>query len=220
MRKLKTFVLKDIFNYDNEFNTYLMSLIAAHNDLLISNNYRIKQKPYSHDQDYFYFYKMSVGHLREAIKLIESFWEKYKDKLYSTEGFSEKFYELDKLVGGFNNKKDSYWSKVLKRARDGVVSHYCGKENFSMYSEILKEIPDSEEFEFIYGDTNGDRKYAFIEMIQYSSIITLSEKYFELTEEITDEKLETIEMHFSKLMAKTMYFLKSVIDFFFIQKIH
>lgn len=218
MKKTVDFVLKDKFKYDEEFDLYLLTLIQALDDLVISNKYRINQIPSSHDQDYLYFYKLSCGHLREAIKLIDSFWTKYKTQLSKTEGIMEKFNELDNLVGGFK-EKNSYWYNVLKVARDNVIFHYDGEENRNMYKDRLKETSNTERFEYSYGETNGDIKYDFIEMLQYSSIITLSEKYHDLTQIPFEEKLHEIEIHFSKTMASAMYFLKYIIDFYFTQKI-
>jgi len=185
---------------NNEYHLKILSLITALNDLTIINNLQLFHKDIISSK--YYFLKMNIGHLTEALKLL---YVCFKDddnrkELEKIAGLKELYREILDVNGG--DKKDSFSYKVLRESRDSLFHYPREKKNFLIIKELLLEMVEKDlPLTFSLGDKKKENYYEFAEVLQLSSFATFGERYgldieelFKITGLLTAKVIQLLDL--------------------------
>lgn len=200
------FKVTEVFDKNSEHDMWIISFFTALQDL--STAYRLL---FNSNDSHLYFFKISVGHLREAFNLILSCLkdDKFKYIIENNKKAMDLYQEVLKLCDG--DSKDSFAFKVLVASRNKVF-HY-GKDDKTGFSDHKQVLSDYEKENFWSSiKLTKDRissDYLFAEEFQLNFIVKYGEDY-KLTVKELMEKL-------SLLTAKVMLILECIIGDFLLK---
>lgn len=198
------FKVTEVFDKNSEYNLWIISFFIALQDLATAYRYLFD----SDNRHKVYFFKISVGHLREAFNLIRECLKDDKGRsiIENNKKAMDLYQEVLKLCNG--DSKDSFAYKVLVASRNKVF-HY-GKDDKTGFEDYKRVLSDYEKENFwssiklAKDRINSD--YLFAEEFQLNLIVKYGEDY-----NLTVEELMT---KLSELTAKILLILECVIGDF------
>lgn len=175
------FELSKVIDKNNKYHLWITSLALALQDLTIINN--IIYNRLSNDLgNNLYYFKINIGHLREAFKLLRNAFKKEEihERLIQIAGVEEMYNQILELNGG--DSEDSFGKAVLFELRNSIFHYIDDDKDFDTLKNVLDKLYRSNFTSSIqiYNSTDGEllrNDYLFAEEIQLNIIEQIGSIY-------------------------------------------
>jgi hypothetical protein len=215
----KKFKIEDVFNINTDYHLWMLSVGAARQDLYFVNEKLIDIIYGDKKERYFYYAKMSIAHVNEAVALLKNAFDVQPNigtKFRQINGVANAYEELLELTEG--NDKDSFYKKVLSGARNNIFHYNKGTWNDKAkeydFDKTRRVLNSMYKENFITGYKIGESKvendFYFAEEVQLNWLSELGKEYK------LDEK--QLLLRISHITAKVMQILSMILDDFLINK--
>jgi len=214
----KKFKLQDCFDKEDGYHLWMLSFSSARQDLFYANK-KLNEIVKSGDdkQGLFYFLKMNIGHLNEAVLLIKNAFKTDSpilNELIKINNLNDSYIELIKMIDG--NNTDSIYKNLLSCGRNNFFHYNKGKKykskesDFQTTKESLENLYHENHYSgFVIGEKMSDNNLYFADEVQLNYFFKLGQDY-KLTEEKLFEELGLIT-------AKVISILSLITDEFLIK---
>jgi hypothetical protein len=203
------FELSKVIDRNNKYHLWITSFAIALQDLTIINNiiYNRLGNDIEHNM---YFYKINIGHLREAFNLLRNAfkYEEIRDRLVQITGVEKMYNQILELNDG--ESKDSFGKSVLFELRNSIFHYIDDDKDFDTLKHVLDKLYRSNYTSSIQLYNNKDSEelknyYRFGTEIQLNIIEHIGNNYKSPLE--FEELLTKLTM----LTAKVIRILEAIV---------
>lgn len=209
MAKVAEFRFGDVFNSNDSLSKWALKITMARNDLFHAHSRLLDDddKPTIHEGLSFYFFRISVSHFREILKLIDYFRDDAKviDLISKISVEARQHYEvLLKLSATFRDES-SFFSKVLVPIRNHT-NHYYDLSNSKNYdvqlSNQMYKLQDLSTNFKVHGTKRFETVLAFADQASFHMLFG---------EDINDEEYRATLRELSGYMTSFIAFADEAI---------
>lgn len=203
------FKLKDLIDSTNAIHLWILSYAMALQDLTRINRILLKSLNEESSSDNFYYFKINIGHLREAHNLIRKSFEnkKMSNYLKSVKDVHQMFDEIVNINDGDN--KDSFGKAVLFNIRNNVFHYPDELDDFKVFEQVIDDLYENR---FVtkailsnHENEGFSQDYQFADEIQLNVIEKIGQDYK------NELEFENLVQKISLLTAKIVKLLETVV---------
>lgn len=175
------FHVANVFDKENNYDLLMTSFFLAYQDLSKCVKFLKEIFDTRKNDSGMFFFKTSVGYLREAFVLLRKSFDnpQIKSKFEKIDKVKEKYNKILSILDG--DDEDSFAYKVLFPVRNSVFHYNKKAEEFSTLIDVLKELEKEKSLSRIVFHNPDIEKisadFEFVEEIQMNCIAKFGEKY-------------------------------------------
>lgn len=209
------FNVNDIFNLTDRFQSRILDVCVARNDLAYINALMDQNNDDNHFHTVFLF-RQQIAMIREALYLISLIYSEHSVQLNNFNNVNqidEKYRELSLYVDDFKSDPGTLIKEFLAPVRH-MISHYKDDAKKPQYSNVSTE--DIQSTVVLYGDCTSDncygRQYIFADSVFYRSAMKKWKEYRRLDSEDLGSLFKDFVLQYREIVVRTISLLDAIFD--------